>query len=122
MDLTLEAVRVGLDLNQLRMEVASTNIARADVPGARLERADFSDAVDALQDAARYPDGDPGRLETTTPQTLRTNIGSLGPAGADTAVLDDQIAELNTDSVAYRVLATGLTRRFALMQLAIAGK
>lgn|SRR6185437_7961479 len=122
MDLTLEAVRVGLDLNQLRMEVASTNIARADMPGAQLDRADFSGAVAALQDAAQSPDGDPERLEAITPQTLRMNIESLGPAGADTVVLDDQIAQLNTDSVTYRALATGLTRRFALMQLAIAGK
>ena len=122
MDLTLEAVRVGLDLNQLRMEVASTNIARTDMPGAQLERADFSGAVAALHDAAQSQDGDPERLEAITPQTLRMNIESLGPAGADTVVLDDQIAQLNTDSVTYRALATGLTRRFALMQLAIAGK
>jgi len=122
MDLTLEAVRVALDLNQVRMEVASTNIARADIPGAQLERADFSGAIDALESAARDPKGDPGQLEMITPQTLRANIGSLGQAGAGTSLLDDQIAGLNTDSVAYRALATGLTRRFALMQLAIAGK
>ncbi len=122
MDLTLEAVRVGLDLNQLKMEVASANIARADVPGARLERTDFSEALAALRDAARYPDSDPGRLETITPQTLRTDIESFGPVSAGTAALDDQIAELSTDSVTYRALATGLTRRFALMQLAITGK
>lgn len=122
MDLTLEAVRVALDLNQVRMEVASTNIARADVPGAQLERADFSGAIDALESAARDPKDDPGRLEMITPQTLRANIGSLGQTGAGASLLDDQIAELNTDSVTYRALATGLTRRFALMQLAIAGK
>lgn len=122
MDLTLEAVRVGLDLNQLRMQVASTNIAKTDVPGARLERADFSAALTTLHDAARDPDGDPTRLETITPQTLRTSIESLGPSGANSVALDDQIAELNADSVTYRALATGLTRRFALMQLAIAGK
>lgn len=122
MDLTLEAVRVGLDLNQLRMEVASTNIARADVPGASLEHADFSEAVDALQNAARYPDSDAGRLELITPQALRAHVESHEPVGAAAVVLDDQIAELNTDNVAYRALATGLTRRFALMQLAIAGK
>lgn len=122
MDLTLEAVRVALDLNQLKMEVASANIARADMPGARLQRADFSGALAALRDAVQDPDGDPRRLATITPQTLRANIESLGPASTGAVVLDDQIAALSTDSVTYRALATGLTRRFALMQLAVAGK
>lgn len=122
MDLTLEAVRVGLDLNATRMQIASTNIARADVPGARLEGADFSEALTALSEAAQGADTDPARLETITPQTLRADVQAFGPAGANPVALDDQIAELNADSVTYRALAVGLTRRFALMQLAIAGK
>lgn len=122
MDLTLEAVRVGLDLNQMRMQIASTNIARADVPGARLEGADFSEALAALREAAQGATVDPVRLETITPQSLRADVQSLGAVGANPVALDDQIAELNADSVTYRALTVGLTRRFALMQLAIAGK
>lgn len=122
MDLTLEAVRLGLDLNRLKMEVASANIAGADVPGARLERTDFSEALAALRDAAQDPDGDSRRLAAITPQVLRTHIESPGLTTADAVVLDDQIAELSADSVTYRALATGLTRRFGLMQLAITGK
>lgn len=122
MDLTLQAVRVGLDLNATRMQIASTNIARADVPGARLEGADFSEALTALREAAQGAGTDPARLEAITPQTLRADVQALGAAGANPVALDDQIAELNADSVTYRALAVGLTRRFALMQLAIAGK
>lgn len=122
MDLTLAAVRVGLDLNELKMQVASANIAAADVPGARLKRADFSEAIAALQDAAQDPGTSPARLETLTPGSLRGGIQTIGTAGAGSVALDDQIAELNSDSVTYRALAVGLTRRFALMQLAIAGK
>jgi len=122
MDLTLEAVRVGLDLNATRMQIASTNIARADVPGARLEGADFSEALAALREAAQGAAVDPTRLEMITPQTLRADIQPLGAVGANPVALDDQIAELNADSVTFRALTVGLTRRFALMQLAIAGK
>ena len=122
MDLTLEAVRVGLDLKSLQMEVASKNIARSDVPGARLEGANFSDAIAALQNAARDPGADPEQLRAITPQTLRTDVKPLGLAGGDAVALDDQVAELNADGVGYRALALGLTRRFALMQLAITGK
>lgn len=122
MDLTLEAVRVGLDLNATRMQIASTNIAHADVPGAQLEGADFSEALAALSEAAQGTGVDPVRLATITPQSLRAGIQSLGATAANPVALDDQIAELNADSVTYRALTVGLTRRFALMQLAIAGK
>jgi len=122
MDLTLEAVRVGLDLNQIQMQVATNNIANADVPGARLERGDFSEALAALREAARNAAADPTRLETITPQALRATVESVGTAGGNAVALDGQIAELNADSVTYRALATGLTRRFGLMQLAISGK
>lgn len=122
MDLTLEAVRVGLDLNQVKMQIAASNIAKADAPGTRLERANFSDALAALHEAWRDPGANPARLASITPQTLRTDVRPSGAAGANPVALDDEIAELNADSVAYRALATGLTRRFALMQLAIAGK
>lgn len=122
MDLTLEAVRVGLDLNQLKMQIAASNIANANVPGTRLERANFSEALSALHEAARDSGANPARLESITPQTLRTDSQSSGVVAANPVALDDEIAELNSDSVAYRALSTGLTRRFALMQLAIAGK
>jgi hypothetical protein len=46
----------------------------------------------------------------------------MGTAGGNAVTLDDQVAALNADGVTYRALAMGLTRRFALMQLAITGK
>jgi len=122
MDLTLEAVRVGLDLDQLKMQMAANNIARADVPGTRLESANFSEALAALHEATKDPYANPARLASITPQTLRADIQPSGAIGTNLIALDDEIAELNADSVSYRALATGLTRRFALMQLAIAGK
>jgi len=122
MDITTEAVRVGLDLAQLRAQIASTNIANANVPGAKIEHADFADALNALRNAAEQPGGDAAaQLASITPGSLREDV-QLTPSAASPVTLDDEVAQLNIDSVTYRALSNGLARRFALLQLAISGK
>lgn len=120
MDITTEAVRLGLDLAQVRAEIASANVARANVPGAMLQRADFADALDALEAAAKGDAGAEARMQAISQQSLRSEIGQS--VAADAASLDDQVAELSTQGLAYRALTDGLSRHFALMQLAISGK
>ncbi|MEI7037470.1 hypothetical protein [Fulvimonas yonginensis] len=119
MDITTEAVRLGLDLAQVRAEIASANIARANVPGATLQRADFADALDVLGAAAKGDAGAGARMQAISQQSLRNQIG---PVVADGTSLDDQVAELSTQGLAYRALTDGLSRHFGLMQLAISGK
>lgn len=121
MDITLESVRLGLDLAQLRSEVASTNIARAGVTGARLERADFADALGALAAAAGGDSGAGERLRGISADALRRQVREAA-LPADAISLDDQVAELSVQGIQYRALADGLGRRFALMHLAIGGK
>jgi flagellar basal body rod protein FlgB len=120
MDITTEAVRLGLDLAQVRAEIASTNIARANIPGATLQQADFADALGALAAASKGDAGAGARLQSISPESLRNEIGELGASGV--ASLDDQVAELSTQGLAYRALTDGLSRHFALMQLAISGR
>lgn len=120
MDITTEAIRLGLDLAQVRAEIASTNIARANLPGAAPQSADFADALDALGAAARGDTGAGERMHAISQQSLRSEI-EPSPA-AIAASLDDQVAELSTQGLAYRALTDGLSRHFALMQLAISGK
>lgn len=122
MDITTEAVRVGLDLAQLRAQIASSNIANANVAGAKIQRGDFADALDALRDAAERPDeGVAEQLAGITPTGLHEEVQS-SPGTVSPAALDDEVAQLNVESVTYRALSEGLARRFALMQLAISGK
>lgn len=120
MDITTEAVRLGLDLAQVRAEIASANIAHANLPGATLQRGDFADALDALAGAAKGDMNANTRMQAISPQSLRNEIGQAGIA--DAASLDDQVAELSTQGLAYRALTDGLSRHFGLMQLAISGK
>lgn len=121
MDITTEAVRVGLDVAQLRAQITSANIANTNVSGARIQRADFTEALAALSDAVEQPDS-ASRLAAITPETLRTGVHSADASATTPAALDDEVAQLNIDSVTYRALTEGLARRFALMQLAISGK
>jgi flagellar basal body rod protein FlgB len=120
MDITTEAVRLGLDLAQVRAEIASGNIARASIPGATVQKADFADALGALGAAAKDEAGAGTRMQAISQQSLRSEIVQAG--SIDAASLDDQVVELSTQGLAYRALTDGLSRHFALMQLAISGK
>ena len=120
MDITTEAVRLGLDVAQVRAEMASGNIARASLPGATMKEANFVDALEALGAAARNDSGAGARMQAISQQSLRGEIAEAGTL--DAASLDDQVAELSTQGLAYRALTDGLSRHFALMQLAISGK
>lgn len=120
MDLTTEAVRLGLDVSQTQAWMASANIARADVPGAGVYRASFSDALGALQQAAMQAPDAGQVLNAIHSDTLRAEIREV-PAGANGVQLDDQVAALNLASTTYTALSNGLSRHFALMQMAIMG-
>lgn len=122
MDMTTEAVRLGLDMAQLRAQVASANIAAANVPGAPVYRADFADAVATLRDVVRHPGGEASEIASITADGLRAEIRQVPATGDGLVRLDDQVAELGVDGVTYRALSEGLSRHFALMQLAIGGR
>lgn len=122
MDVTTEAMRVGLDLTQLRAQIASFNIAGANVPGAVPHGADFSGVLGVLRQAAADPQSAAARLADITHGSLQERVHALPEASGDGASLDDQVAQLNIDSLQYRALAEGLSRRFAMLQLAISGR
>jgi flagellar basal-body rod protein FlgB len=122
MDLTTEALRLGISMARVRAEVASANIANVDVSGYRAQRADFSQATGLLREAADEPGMNVESLQVITPQSLGDSVHA---ASADPNVpvsLDDEVAELETANVDFQSLTTVMSRRFALMQLALAGR
>lgn len=122
MDLTVEAIRLGMNLAQLRAEVASTNIANVHVAGYRAERADFGAAMGLLREAAADPAMAVDRLTELTPAVLRSSVNRADGEADSSASLDGQVAELESASVDFQSLTTVLSRRFALMQLALTGR
>lgn len=122
MDLTTEAVRLSLNMARLRAEVASANIANVDVPGYRMQRADFGEAVGLLREAAMQPSMAGNRLESLASGALHDMVHSVS-SGANAPVnLDGEVAELETAGVDFQSLTTVMSRRFALMQLAMTGR
>lgn len=122
MDLTVEAIRLGMNMAQLCAEVASTNIANVHVAGYRAERADFGAAMGLLREAAADPDMAVDRLTELTPAVLRSSVNRADGEADSSASLDGQVAELESAGVDFQSLTTVLSRRFALMQLALTGR
>jgi len=120
MDLTTEVLRAGISMARVRAEVASANIANVDVAGYRPQQADFAQATGLLREAADQPEMSTESLQAITPRSLDESVSA---AQLNTPVnLDDEVADLETASVDFQSLTTVMSRRFALMQLALAGR
>jgi flagellar basal-body rod protein FlgB len=117
-NITVDAVGLALDMAQLRAEVASHNVARANMPGANVERADFGSALSLLQRVADGDDVDPRSLANTQMHAVTT-------AHADTfdgnVSLDQEVTEMALAGGHYQALTEALSRQFGLMSLALSG-
>jgi flagellar basal-body rod protein FlgB len=122
MDLTTEALRLGISMARVRAEVASENIANVDVPGFRTQRADFAQATGLLHEAAEQPSMEAENLQAITPQSLGRSVHAADADLNGPVSLDEEVAELQTASADFQSLTTVMSRRFALMQLAMAGR
>lgn len=119
MDNTIDAVRLALNLQELRARTASANVAGASQPGAVAQRYDFSGVENALREAVHAGDG------ATAARWLRTAdaaLRGLRPESDGEIRLDEQIAELSATSVDFQALTEALGRRFGLMRIAISGR
>jgi flagellar basal-body rod protein FlgB len=122
MDITTEALRLSINMARERAEVASMNIANVDVPGYRPQRADFGQAVGLLQQSVLQPSMDGDRLHAVSMSSLKASVHAADPDPTAPINLDSEVAELETAGVDFQAMSTVMSRRFALMQLALAGK
>lgn len=111
----IEAVRLGLALQDARSRVASTNIANANAPGATARRLNV--ASPALHESS---------WAELSEAALRTRVDAIAHAGSvDTGEpiqLDREMSDMVVASTNYQVLADALGRAFGLMRLAITGR
>lgn len=114
--LTVGAVGLALDMAQRRAEVASRNLAYANVPGSRIERPDFAAATDLLE---RVAGGDDVPRENLAAVDIR---GTTAQAfqGVDPD-MDGQVADLALASAHFQALSEALNRQFGLMSIALSG-
>lgn len=119
MGLMLDAVRLSMGVEEARARVAAHNIAMASVPGSRAMRLELGDALQALRQAH----GDPAAFAQALQALGSLDLSQQVVACRDqTAVaLDSEVADLSAASGRYQAMADGVSRQFALMQLAIRG-
>lgn len=119
-DLTVDAVRMALNLNQLKAEVTSWNIVNASATDAPMFVVEHS-ATDALLLAAA---GQP------TPSVRDALAAPSSPTmavvheqyTADRPSLDQLVADSVSAGMNYQALTESLSRHFGLMRLAISGR
>lgn len=121
-DITIEAVRLALGMQQLRAEVAGSNIAGASTPGFQARRVEMGGAQAMLRQAAVPGGGSPGMFETLSSLSAAT----LAPVVADPSLAatqpDTQVAEMVAASLDFQALSESLNRHFGLMRLAVTGR
>lgn len=119
-DLTVGAVRMALDLNKLRAEVASMNIVNAATPGAPVFVIDHS-ALDAVLQAAAGDD--PGGASQSLMDTAAPTLAVIDTRyDAERPSLDSLVADSVSAGLNYQSLTESLGRHFALMRMAISGR
>lgn len=122
MDMTTEALRLGLAVAHARAEAASANIARADLPGARAQRADFGRALGILHTLAEAPGDVRESLDdATVAQALDVPVVASDVPSAAVS-LDAEVADMEVAGAQFQTLTTLLSRRFAMLQLAMTGR
>ena len=121
-EITTEAVRLALGMNQLRAEYASRNIASSNLPGAQSLRPDFAQAQGLLEEVARAGMGDHSRLAERLSAMDVSDDLSLQASGIAQSQVDEEVADMVGASLAYQTLSQSLSRYFGLMRLAATGR
>jgi|GEM_PF-2295522 len=116
----INTVRLVMTLQEARARVAAQNIALANIPNSKVSYLDINTPMSQLRAAL----ADPVTLvETIDRQSLQSieSLVSKRHQNIDVLSLDNEVAELSTASGRYQALADGLSRQFALMQMAVRG-
>lgn len=117
--LTVDAVHLAMNLEQLRARVVAHNIANANAPDSRAMRLNVGEPLAQLRASLSDPALLAQTIKALREEDSQRYLEPL-PQGAALA-LDDQIAEMSAASGRYQALADGVSRQYALMQLAMRG-
>lgn len=119
-DLTVGAVRMALNLQQLKAEVTSWNIVNAAASDAPVFVIDQSATDTLLQHAADAPSAAVAQQlqhpSSPTMAIVNESYDAVRPG------MDELVAESVSAGLNFQALAESLSRHFGLMRLAITGR
>ena len=117
--LVIGVIDAALTLQEARAKVAAANIALANTPNARAASIDINSPFALLRSEL----GDSAQLQRdleTLKGTPTDDLISYSDVGTNLP-LDAAVGEVSAASGKYQGLAEGLSRQYALMQIAIGG-
>lgn len=119
-DLVIDVTSWAMRLEQTKADMASRNIATANIPGSRPMQVDFTSQINLLKNAV-YTGADTesiaGLLNQSFTTTESKNTGLSGGVQ-----LDSEVADLTSAELRYKTLAEGLSRQLSLLTIAASGK
>ncbi len=122
-DITTEAVRLAMSMNQIRAEYASQNISKANTPGAKAVHLDFAHSQGLLEQVISTSGADQSSLLGALADAASAPMFSEQvDAFSDTVNLDEEVADMASANLKYTALTESLNRHFGLMRLAVAGR
>ncbi|MCD6069497.1 MAG: putative flagellar basal-body rod protein flgB [Microvirga sp.] len=117
-NLVIGVLDAAMRLQELRAQVASRNIAVANTPDSRAGHVDIQTELARLREALADPSRLAQVLEEQRSQGVEGRV-SYGERNSESFSLDAEVTELTSAGGRYQALAEGLSRQFALMQLAM---
>ena len=118
-ELSIEVIKWSMGLQQARTHIATQNIATANVAGARFGKLN---SMSALQNA-QLAFGQSSSAESFRSSVFNQPLQSLTSYDeAKTVALDEQVADMTSAELKYRILAETMTRQLSLLSLAASGR
>jgi flagellar basal-body rod protein FlgB len=124
-DITTEAIRLAMSMNQMRAEYASQNISKSNTPGAKAAHLDFANSQGLLEQTASLSTSDinqEGLLRMLADAASAPASGERMDVFSDTINLDEEVADMAAANLKYQALTESLNRHFGLMRLATTGR
>ncbi|WP_048437847.1 flagellar basal body protein [Caenimonas sp. SL110] len=114
--ITTAALRTAMDAASLRQQAISANIANHSTQGYVAQKVDFESQ---MLDARRSLDAR-GRIDAFALSSVRLELAPMLDANGVPAKvhLDEQVAQMSQNAVAYQTLARGLSRHLAILYTA----
>lgn len=123
--ITIDSVRLALDMQSLRAQAASANIANASRPDARAMRVDLTAAEELLGQALRLAAGG-AASDGAASEPLRQALDSVAERPMlttdESIQIDAEVGDMVSASTRYQTLSETLSRYFGLMRLSISGR
>lgn len=123
--ITIDSVRLALNMQSLRAQAASANIANASRADARAMRVDLTAAEELLGQALHLA-ASGAASDNAASEPLRQALDSLAERPMlttdESIQIDAEVGDMVSASTRYQTLSETLSRYFGLMRLSISGR